>query len=140
MGLFKKKQKALFEQRFIQSKTFRGHKRFYVSYYGYQPAEQGVARLRRSGNNLDGAEILLKKSDKEPRLEVYVNGNLIGSVPEYSLDEAQRKVMNSLYNGRVNSAHVHIEYENVYSVDKKGKAGFTERERFLLFLKEASDE
>ena len=70
MGLLKKlfsgsekKQAAedvFYEQHFTQSHSFKGYKRFNVSYYGYKPAEDGFAAFKNDGLQLDSADILLQ--------------------------------------------------------------------------------
>ena len=132
MGLFKRKAKAdpepVFEQSFTQSKSFRGHRRFYVSYYGYKEAEKGLAQLRRSGSDLRDAKIQLRKIlfDDTWAIQVYVNDFLVGSVFETSCNEGQLEILNDLSNGLVNSAHVRIEDD-------------IEREQVYLFLKSERD-
>lgn len=132
-----KEPTVLFQQGFTQSKSFRGHKRFNVSYYGYKLAEDGIAQFRKSGSNLDGADILLRKCayDHGWYVEVIVNGCLLGSVFDHTCNDEQMSVLEKLFRGQVESAHVHIEYETIFFTNKKGKVESTEREKIFLFLK-----
>lgn len=126
-----------YEQAFTQSKAFRGHKKFHISYYRYKPAEDGIKAWRASGSIVDGAEILLSKIIYmgDWFIEVRVNGFLIGSVMRGYCSEEQLQYLSALEQGHIVSAHVRVEYENIVSKNRVGKLVTNEREKFSLFLK-----
>ena len=131
------KENVFFEQRFTQSHTFRGYKRFHVTYYGYGPAESGLAAFRETGMDLEGAEIILRGVERNDYkfIDVIVNGFFIGSIPFWSLDndsEASDFIKKGLLKGKVEKAHIRIESENIISSD-----GVTAREKISIFLKAA---
>ena len=133
--------KVLFQQEFDQSKSFRGHKRFNVSYYGYKPAEEGVLQFRNANVDMDNAKILLRKvrvDGKYTFLYVIVDGFFLGSVSSMYCNEEQRDFLkNKLYKGLVDSAHVRVEFEPVIEKDEMGKIVTVQREKIYLFLKAA---
>ena len=97
--------------RFIQSANFRGYKRFHVSYYGYAPAEHGLADWTASGARLDGAEIVLQSAhrDEYEFIDVFVDGYFIGSVPFWDDDPQKRSFADTyFYSGRVDGAHIMV--------------------------------
>lgn len=138
MGLFRKKQPeknnqgVFYEQHFTQSHSFKGYKRFHVSYYGYKPAEDGLAQFRKAGLDLEGADILLRgvRRDEFQFVEVIINGYLVGSVTMWTEDEKTQFIKNNLFTGKVEKAHIRIDYENVGGGNKIQK-----REKIFLFLK-----
>lgn len=132
------KGKILYQQEFVQSSSFKGHKRFNISYYGYPPAEEGVLQFRSANVDMSNAKILLKKvrTDDYTFIHVIVNGFFIGSVSLLSCNAEQKDLLNNkLVNGLVNSAHVRVEYETIVGKNEKGKIVTEEREKFYLFLK-----
>lgn len=130
------KAKVLFKQQFKQSNGFRGYKRFHVSYYGYKLAEEGIAKMRERGWDLKDADILLEALEVNDNrfIQVTVNGCLIGSVMFYYLNEEQKdRIEQQFFKGKVDGAHVRIEYENVINLSEPN-AEFTQREKIHLFL------
>lgn len=129
--------KIIYEQQFVQSHSFKGYKRFNVSYYGYEPAEKGLAKFRQSGSDLDGAEIILQfvKRGQFNFVDVQINNFLVGSVTMWSDDDVLTFFRKQFCTGKVTKAHIKIEYETILSEDKKGKLIQNEREKIYLFLK-----
>lgn len=128
--------------RFTQSQRFNGYKRFRVSYYGYEPAEEGLKQFHRLGSSLDGAEILLNPASRGSfqMIDVFVNGFFIGSVFfGNDDDDATEFIENKLLRGLVTDAHVRFEIQTVIGKGKFGRAVTEERDRIHLFLK-ASEE
>lgn len=144
MGLFgkkassghtsKPKEKTLYEQSFVQSHSFKGYKRFRVSYYGYSPAEEGLAKFRKAGMDLENAEILLRLTKRNDTvfLDVIVNGCFIGNVPFWNKNDPNLAyIKKTLLKGSIEKAHIRIDYENIVT-----KKEVIDREKIFLFLKE----
>lgn len=130
MGILKKMKNAVFseqaqptpsgtdiffEQMFKQSKNFRGHKRFRMTIYGYGPTEQGMRDFMAAGGDLELANILLRgrRADNNEFLDVIVNGHLIGSIPNWTVNEDEKKFLqDNLYSGKITSAHVRVDETN----------------------------
>lgn len=142
MGLFKKKAPAvqpkedirevIFEQHFTQSRSFKGCKRFNVSYYGYQAAAKGLAAFKAAGSDLTDADILLRgirRSDYE-FVDVIVNGFLLGSVTVWGDDASADFLHNILFAGKVEKAHIKIDFETIIT-----DTASMQREKIYLFLK-----
>lgn len=128
--------------RFTQSKRFNGYKRFRVSYYGYEPAEEGLKQFHRLGSILDNAEILLNPADYggSRMIEVYVNGFRIGTVFFGNDDnDAADFIENKLLHGLVTDAHIRFETQTVIGRGKFGRTTTEERDRIYLFLKAAEE-
>ncbi|MCQ2563906.1 MAG: hypothetical protein MJ128_05410 [Mogibacterium sp.] len=126
-------ENTFFEQSFIQSHTFKGYKRFQVSYYGYAPAEKGVATFRKYDLDLEGAEVRLKgvKRSGYLFLDVFVHGFFLGSVTFWGSDDNNLAFMNQyLFKGLVEKAHIRIDYETIITSE-----GSVKREKIYLFLK-----
>lgn len=104
---------------------------------GYEPAEKGLARFRRTGHNLEDADIHLQyiKRDEFYFLEIRVNGNHIGSVTTWG-DEDRKELFKKYFcTGKVTKAHIRIDAETVFSKNRLGKVVANEREKIYLFLK-----
>ena len=130
--------KVIYEQKYSQSHSFRGYKRFIVSYYGYEPAEKGLARFKESGQNLEGADIVLKfvKRGQSNFVDVQVNNYLIGSITMWNDDDAVLDYFKNVFcSGKVTKAHIRIESETIMTTDKRGRKIQDESDRIYLFLK-----
>ncbi len=128
--------------RFTQSDRFNGYKRFRVSYYGYEPAEEGLKQFHRLGSILDDAEILLNPTARGDfqMIEVFVNGFRIGSVFFGNEDDDVTDfIENKLLCGLVTGAHIRFETQTVIGKGRFGQTITEERDRIYLFLK-ASEE
>lgn len=111
------KDKVICEQKYSQSHTFKGYKRFNVSYYGYEPAEKGLARFKESGQKLEGADIILKfvKRGQFHFVDVQVNDCLIGSVTMWNDDDGVMEYFkNKFCTGKVTKAHIRFDSEKIY--------------------------
>lgn len=136
--LKKSQESIIYEQAYTQSKSFKGYKRFGVSYYGYEPAENGLARFKKSGQNLEGADIKLKfvKRQDGHFVDVLINDYLVGSVIFWDKsDEGYLFFKNKFCNGKVSHAHIRFDTETVVGIDKKGKSVQVDRDKIFLFLK-----
>ena len=136
-------KKALFEQHFTQAKSFRGFKRFRVSYRGYEPVKASFEKFRKKGMDLDGADIHLKQRfagdfNEYEFVDVAVNGYQIGSVLFWDCSEEQASFLkNILYAGKVDKACIRIEPNGVVvGYNKKGKRVEDEDFKISLFLHE----
>lgn len=128
---------VVFEQGFEQSERFKGYKRFHVSYYGYAPAENGLAAFKKTHIDYSVSEIKLRAVSRQPGIfiEVFADGFLLGSIPPWSCKGEQADfIKNQLLCKRVDSAHIRFNRNN-YVLKAKGDALIPEeRVQIALYL------
>lgn len=110
-------EKVIYEQKYSQSHSFKGYKRFNVSYYGYEPAEQGLERFKASGQKLEGADIVLKfvKRGQFNFVDVLINDCLVGSITMWNDDDGVLDYFKKKFcSGKVTKAHIRFDGERVY--------------------------
>lgn len=102
---------VFYEQMFKQSNGFRGSKRFRLTVNGYDPTEQGMQGFLASGGDLEYANIMLRGRQHLGKefVDVYVNGHLIGSIPDWTINDEQKEFLHEkLFKGKVVGVHLSI--------------------------------
>ncbi len=136
--------------KFINSRGFRGYKRFYLVTRNYPSAQEGIAAIRRPnpayeyGNgkdrylyDLEQAVIEISEgthSGNELYLFVLANGHHVGNF--YLNSDEDKQLYQAFRKGKVEKVHVRIECETqrIFSTDKKGREKIEIEERFRSFL------
>lgn len=107
MMLFKKKKKptapaplAIFN--YSQTKNYRGFKRYKLSSYGHEPAQDGIAALRDA--DLTDSQISISViMDEYPRAVICVDQYEVGTIWRHSFDQFP-----ALMDGKVSAVRVEI--------------------------------
>lgn len=105
--LFGKKKKSTAPQpdvvyTYPQTENYRGFKRYKLSSYGYQPAQDGIRAL--TGVDLTGSRIAVSIfNDDSPRAVISVDKHVVGTIFDYSFDK-----FSALKNGKITAIRLEI--------------------------------
>lgn len=126
--------KLIWERHYVNSKGFRGYKRFPLSTYGDAECENGIRNVKRDDHGEIGQlPVTLKYvfGNGWAAINVYVGENEIGAAYNRVDDVLFQKIIEEKYD----AVHVRIEDGNaVIDKDNNGKSKITYRPSTYLFI------